>query len=440
MTEKPEILVVDDDEVMRKLLAEVLTREGYRVGLALSGEDAIQVLQKKTYPLILSDIRMIELSGIGVLREVKKAAPLSVVILMTGFGSMEGALEAIQEGAFDYVSKPFKLEEIKSVVSRALKHWESINAKPTGSTLPGKMDLSPQTMIGKSQRIVEVYKTVARAVLSRSNVLLTGESGTGKELVARAIHENSPRRKSPFVSASGSESDLFSTHFKAAENGVFFLDEVGELTLPDQLKLLRAIQDVESRGADVRAVCATRKDLAALVKEGKFRDDLFYKLNVISIELPPLRQRIEDLPELVGFFLARHGEKNHKAVSHLSEEAMALLRSYDWPGNIRELEHEIERAVAMTNMAVLYPEDFPEILHQKGAAATLVRASQPQASPISAGVTAGMSSLEEMERVHIVKVLEEVSYNKSKASEVLGIDRATLYRKAQRYGIDLRGK
>ena len=430
--EKTEILVVDDDEVMRKLLAEVLTREGYQVELALSGEDAIQILKKKKYPLILSDIRMIELSGIGVLREVKKAAPLSVVILMTGFGSMEGALEAIQEGAFDYVSKPFKLEEIKSVVGRALKHWESINAKPTGSTLSGKMELSPQTMIGKSQKIVEVYKTVARAVLSQSNVLLTGESGTGKELVARAIHENSPRRKSPFISASGSESDLFPAHFKAAENGIFFLDEVGDLNLADQLKLLRAIQDVESRGGDVRVICATRKDLAALVKEGKFRDDLFYKLNVISIDLPPLRERIEDLPELVGFFIARHGEKNHKAVSHLSEEAMMLLRSYDWPGNIRELEHEIERAVAMTNMAVLYPEDFPEVLESTK--------NSPVAAPHAQGTTGGVSSLEEMERIHIVKVLEEVSYNKSKASEVLGIDRATLYRKAQRYGIDLRGK
>ena len=430
--DKIEILVVDDDEVMRKLLAEVLTREGYQVALAHSGEDALQVLKSKKYPLILSDIRMIELSGIGVLREVKKAAPLSVVILMTGFGSMEGALEAIQEGAFDYVSKPFKLEEIKSVVGRALKHWESINAKPVGATLSGKMDLSPQTMIGKSQKIVEVYKTVARAVLSQSNVLLTGESGTGKELVARAIHENSPRRKTPFISASGSEADLFPAQFKAAENGIFFLDEVGDLNMADQLKLLRAIQDVESRGADVRVICATRKDLAALVKDGKFRDDLFYKLNVISIDLPPLRERIEDLPELVGFFIARHGEKNHKAVSHLSEEAMTLLRSYDWPGNIRELEHEIERAVAMTNMAVLYPEDFPEVLES-------TKTSLP---PSTRGVptSGGVSSLEEMERIHIIKVLEEVSYNKSKASEVLGIDRATLYRKAQRYGIDLRGK
>jgi two-component system response regulator AtoC len=452
------ILVVDDDEVTRKLLQEVLVKEGYGIHLAASGEDAARMIRKEVYPIILSDIRMVEMDGMAVLREVKKSGKRSAVILMTGFGSMEGAIEAIQEGAFDYVSKPFKMDDLKAVVSRAAKHWESINSRPSGAGQVHRLEVASKGLIGKSPKIVEVYKTLARAALSSSNVLITGESGTGKELVARAIHDNSQRRARKFVAVNCGalaenllESELFGHVrgsftgavsdkrglFEEADGGTLFLDEIGDITPALQIKLLRVIQEnefkpvgaTESRTSDVRVIAATHRDLDALVKSGKFREDLYYRLKVISIELPPLRERREDIPELVGHFLARFAEKNGKAVSHVSDEAMSLLKHYSWPGNIRELEHAIERAVAMTGTNVLFSEDFPpEIARDSGT------------GPLSETGAPADASLEELERAHIVKVLSETHYNKSKASEILGIDRATLYRKAQRYGIDLRGK
>jgi two-component system, NtrC family, response regulator AtoC len=422
--QKARILVIDDDEVTRQLLNEVLSRSSYEVELAASGEEALKKISggRAEYPVILSDIRMLEVSGMAVLREVKKYLPESVMILMTGFGSMEGALEAIREGAFDYISKPFKLDELKAIVARAQKHWELQRSHSKNSELHSERSvLRSQTMIGKSQKIVEVYKTVARAALSTSNVLLLGEGGTGKQLVAHAIHDNSPRRNQPFVSLSGSEMDHFQEHFETAKGGTIFVDRLIELDASCQLKLFRAIQGAEARQSEIRIMGASRQPLDEAVKSGKFRDDLFYKLSAISIELPSLRDRIEDLPELVEYFLVRHAERDKKQISHLSEEAMERLKNYLWPGNVRELEHVIERAVALTNTPVLYPEDFPELI----------------ASP---SFSQRGNSLEKMEHAHILTVLEEVSYNKSKASEVLGIDRATLYRKAQRYGIDLRGK
>jgi DNA-binding NtrC family response regulator len=464
------ILVVDDDEVTRKLLKEVLERDGYQVSLAPNGEEAVRALKAQKFPIVLSDIRMLEVDGMAVLRAVKKAEPDTAVILMTGFGNMAGAIEAIQEGAFDYVSKPFKMDDLKSVMGRAAKHWESLRSAKGGEAQAGqraghgvgKMDVAARGIIGKSPKIVEVYKTLARAAMSTSTVLVNGESGTGKELVARAIHDNGARRSKRFVAVNCGaitesllESELFGHVkgsftgamtdkrglFEEASGGTLFLDEIGDITPALQIKLLRVLQEnevkpvgsLDSRKVDVRVIAATHHDLETLVKQGKFRDDLFYRLKVISIELPPLRERMEDLPDLVGHFLAKFAERNKKAVSHVSDEAMALLATYSWPGNIRELEHSIERAVAMTNTTILFPEDFPPEVSRGGSVGS------------SAGVSSDMSgapggSLEDLEKAHIVKVLSDVGYNKSKASEVLGIDRATLYRKAQRYGIDLRGK
>jgi two-component system response regulator AtoC len=462
MSTKLSILVVDDDEVTRKLLKEVLDKEGYHVTLAASGEEAVRSLRDQVFPIVLSDIRMLELDGMAVLRSVKKSNADTAVILMTGFGSMEGAIEAIQEGAFDYVSKPFKMNDLKSVVGRAAKHWESIHsAQARGeSKAPNKMDVATRGIIGKSPRIVEVYKTLARAAMSSSTVLIIGESGTGKELVAKAIHDNGSRRYKKFIAVNCGaiaetllESELFGHVkgsftgavsdkrglFEDASGGTIFLDEIGDVTPSLQIKLLRVLQEnevkpvgaSENRKVDVRVIAATHRDLDEMVKTGKFREDLFYRLKVISIDLPPLRERMEDLPDLVGYFLARYAEKNKKAVSHVADEAMELLKVYAWPGNIRELEHAIERAVAMTNTTVLFPEDFPMEV-QRGISGASTQPG-PENQP-------GGNSLEDLEKAHIVKVLQEVGFNKSKASEVLGIDRATLYRKAQRYGIDLRGK
>jgi DNA-binding NtrC family response regulator len=424
------ILVVDDDEVTRKLLQEILVKEGYAVQLAASGEDAVRAVRKEVFPIIVSDIRMVELDGLAVLREVKKADKRSAVILMTGFGSMEGAVEAIQDGAFDYVSKPFKMNDLKAVIARAAKHWESLVAGPAAAApATARMDAAAKALIGKSPVIVEVYKTLARAALSASNVLIRGERGTGKELVARAIHDNSQRRQARFVSVSCAmpesalESELFG-QLEQAAGGTLFLEEVGELPAAAQVRLLRSLQD-SGAAPDVRVISATRDDLEERVRAGRFREDLFYLLNVISIVLPPLRDRREDIPALVEHFLPRYAGKNGKTVSHVSEDAMRMLREHAWPGNIRELENAIERAVAMTGTHVLYPEDFPAELRPAAGAAE---------------GEGGDGSLESLEKAHIVRVLQETQYNKSRASEILGIDRATLYRKAQRYGIDLRGK
>lgn len=453
------LLVVDDDEVTRKLLKEVLQKEGYFVQLAANGEEVLSLIRRESYPIVISDIRMMEVDGMAVLREVKKNHPQSSVILMTGFGSMDGAIQAIQQGAFDYISKPFKMNDLKAVVARAAKQWESLKETREGGTAV-PFEATAKTLIGKSPKIVEVYKTLARAAMSASTVLVTGESGTGKELVARAIHDNSPRRGKRFIAVNCGalsenllESELFGHVkgaftgaisdkrglFEEANGGTLFLDEIGDITPSLQIRLLRVLQESElkpvgsseSKKINVRVIVATHRDLDGLVKSGKFREDLYYRLKVISIELPPLRDRMEDMPHLVEHFLGRYAEKNKKTVSHISEEAMSLLRQYSWPGNIRELEHAIERAVAMTNTSVLFPEDFPgEILKGIG----------PSASEAEGEGIAQRTSLEDLEKTHIIKVLQEVHFNKSKASEILGIDRATLYRKAQRYGIDLRGK
>jgi len=466
------VLVVDDHEVTRKLLKEVLEKQGYSIQLAASGEEAVRWIHQEKFPVVVSDIKMIELDGMAVLREVKKTDAESAVILMTGFGSMQGAIQAIQEGAFDYVSKPFKMDDLKSIVARAVKHWESLQSarKAQGrETQPEKLEVSSRGIIGKSPKIVEVFKVLARAAMSTSTILVTGEKGTGKERVARTIHDNSGRRNQKFVAALCSTLNEveFSRFFEEAQGGTLFLDEIGELSLQLQVKLLRVLQEeafhYNSRDAgasapvshDVRIIGATDQDLDKLVKAGKFREDLYYRFKVILIELPPLCDRMEDLPELIQYFIAKYSEKNKKLVSHVSDEAMQLLTRYSWPGNVRELEHVIERAVAMSNTQVLFLEDFPaELSRSTGSDPNLELEKSESASHLSVKSWVGSwsrtltgpsigspnGSLEEIEKAHILKVLDDVHYNKSRASDILGIDRATLYRKAQRYGIDLRGR
>jgi transcriptional regulator with PAS, ATPase and Fis domain len=307
--------------------------------------------------------------------------------------------------------------------------------------------------------IVDVYKNLARAALSASSVLIIGESGTGKELVARAIHENSPRKGKRFVAINCGaltdtllESELFG-HAKGAftgavqekrglldeaDGGTLFLDEIGDISPTLQVKMLRFLQEGEfkpvgsneNRKSDLRIIAATHRSIDEMIKQGKFREDLFYRLKVIEIHLPPLRDRLEDLPDLVNHFLARFSESGGKKISHVSPEAMELLKKHSWPGNVRELEHAIERAIAMSKSSVLFPEDFSDFLVAGGAPASGEQGAE-------GGAVARAASLEELEKEHILRVLRETNYNKSKASAVLGIDRATLYRKAQRYGIEL---
>jgi DNA-binding NtrC family response regulator len=437
------VLVVDDDGVTRELLREVLEKDGFEVRMASSGEDALQQIDPSFF-LVLSDIRMLGIDGLELLGKVRERCPRTYVILMTGFGSLEGAVRAIQEGAFDYISKPFRIQELKSLVARAFKQWALLGDEKPG-LVPGHS--AGRRLIGKSSSIVEVYKNLARAALSASSVLITGESGTGKELVARAIHENSSRRAKSFMAINcGSlndsllESELFGYVkgaftgasadkrglLEEADGGTLFLDEIGDISPSLQVKLLRVLQEGEfkpvgsneTRHSDLRIIAATHRKLEEMIFEGSFRDDLYYRLKVIEIGLPALRDRMEDLPILVSHFVSYYSEANGKKISHVSPEAMELLQRHTWPGNVRELENSIERAVAMSHGTVLFPEDF---------AGFVTPAARDQ----------GNVSLEQMEKEHILKVLQETQYNKSRASSVLGIDRATLYRKAQRYGIEL---
>jgi len=463
------LLIVDDDKVTRDLLKEIFERKNYLVSHAGSAEEALRILKREEFALILSDIRMLEVNGLQFLAQLKKMGSRSIVILMTGFGTMEGAVEAIQQGAFDYISKPFKLNELKAVLGRAAKHWETMSL-PAMQSMP-TVPFSTKTLIGKSPQIVEVYKTLARAAMATSNVLINGESGTGKELVARATHDNSPRRQKPFVAVNCGalaenllESELFghvkgsftgavankAGLFEEANGGTIFLDEIGDITPALQVKLLRVLQEGEFkpvgtnevRKADVRVIAATHCNLETAVRENRFREDLYYRLKVISIDLPPLRERMGDLPELVNHFVSRFSEQSSKKISHISEEAMTLLLHYAWPGNIRELEHAIERAVAMTRTTILYPEDFPTEI-SSFQPDSLSEATAPLSTSDSHPLIEGnvpRTSLEEVERVHILKVLEDTNWNKSKAASLLGIDRKTLSRKAQRYDIPLTRK
>jgi DNA-binding NtrC family response regulator len=428
------ILVVDDDPVSRDLLEEVLRKEGLEVHLAESAETALPILAHEDFPLVLSDIRMKEKSGFDLLRETRKLRPNSVIILMTGFGSMEGALDALREGAFDYISKPFQLDDLRSVVARAGKHAEHLRGLVSGPA-SGRLNtqVAAGSLIGRSPKIVEVYKMLARASLTSSNVFISGETGTGKALVARTIHDNGARKGKPFFKLSNSE-DLreLENDLSLAEGGTVFIEELLSLGSSEQSRILRILENSElelaSEKRGLRWISASRRSVGDLARSGMVRSDLFARLDIISMEIPPLRERAEDIPELVGHFLAKYSEKNEKDVSHLSDSAMSLLRGYAWPGNVRELERIVEKAVALSAGNVLEPEDFPEI---SGITA--------KAPPSGASADTAQASLESMERHHIARVLEETGYNKSRASEILGIDRATLYRKAKNYGIDLKG-
>ena len=452
------ILVVDDDAVARELLAEALKKEGYEVEAFASGEEAIARGRQGRVDLVLTDIRMGTVDGLAVLREFKRMNADTAIVVLTAFGSLEGAIEAIKQGAYDYLAKPFKKEEIKLVVQRCLDHCRLVRENARfREELKGKDDWSP--LVGSSPAMLEVYKLVARVSEGKSTVLLQGESGTGKELIARAIHANSPRRGKAFVPVNCGalpdtllESEMFGYEkgaftgavgtktglFEAANGGTLFLDEVGELGQALQVKLLRVMQDQEVRRVggttsmkvDVRIIAATNRDLEQQVKEGKFRDDLFYRLNVVRITLPSLKERHEDIPMLAHHFLQKWGAGATRTVRGFHPDTLALLKQYRWPGNVRELENAIERAVSLSHGPLLTPEDLPAAIRQADASA------EHRADVQDAADEANLT-LEEIDKRHLVRVLKETKGNKVKAAKILGIDRRTLYRMAERFGLDL---
>ena len=444
------ILVVEDDAVARDLLREILSAEGFEVDAVDDGAPAVERAGTQRYDLVVSDIRMERVTGMEVLRAFSEKAPGTPVILITAFGDVTGAMEAIGRGAYDYVSKPFNIEELRQTVGRALER-KRLSAEAGAGPKAGQ-DRTPVADIeGKSPRMLEVYKLVARVAPTTATVLVVGESGTGKELVARAIHSRSPRASKPFVpvnctalSESLLESELFGHArgaftgavgakrglFEMANGGTLFLDEIGDMGPKMQAQLLRVLQDgelrpvggTESIKVDVRLVCATNRDLEADVKSGRFREDLYFRINVVTVRMPSLRERPGDIPILVRHFLAKIARRENKPEASVSPEGLDLLCRHAWPGNVRELENAIERAVAVAKGNVILPSDLPVEVYGGSPAAP-------------GGIVDDRPTLAELEKRYIALILTECGGNKKKAAEQLGIDRRTLYRALDRAGV-----
>jgi two-component system response regulator PilR (NtrC family) len=394
----PTILIVDDEPNIIEVLEIFLHDEGMEVFKSTSGLKALEILRKKEIDIVISDIRMPDLSGVELLREAKQVAPQAMFIMITAFASTETAIEALQHGAFDYITKPFRMEELRSVIRRALDQKVT---KPPIIESPDEIEarqgqklfqaLHRTHVVGKSSKMVEVYRTIGTVAAGDSTILITGESGTGKELVARAVHETSSRREKPFVSINCSafpetllESELFGYMkgaftgatankkglFEAAEGGSIFLDEIGDMTPAMQVKLLRVIQERQLRPlggnseipVNVRVLAATNQDLQAQIRQGLFREDLYYRIAVINIHLPALRDRVEDISLLAFYFLRHYSGRAGKNIDGISPEALHHLEAYSWPGNVRELENAIERAVALETTRVVQIERLPETI------------------------------------------------------------------------------
>jgi two-component system response regulator HydG len=454
MTEKGRILVADDEESHRIMLRAVLQEEGYTVAEAADGPEAIRAVEQEPFDLILLDIRMPGMDGIEALVEIRKISPYVPVLMMTAYASVKTAVEALKSGAFEYLIKPLDIDELKILIEKALEHYhlreENLALK---ERLGDRFDFSK--MIGKSWKMVELFDLLAQVAPTDATVLILGESGTGKELVANALHHNSPRASQPFIKVSCAalpetllESELFGHEkgaftgavarkegrFWAAHRGSIFLDEVGEMSATTQTKLLRVLQEKEFQSlgstrtikVDVRVIAATNKDLGQEVRGGRFREDLFYRLNVVPVSIPPLRERREDIPALAVRFLFLYREKNKKDLREISPKALDLLVRYDWPGNVRELENCIERAVIMARGEVIAPADLPPAIQALSSVdKELAGLSLPS------GV-----SLQEVEKSLILKTLDDTGGNRTRAAEILGINRRTLQNKLKEYGIN----
>jgi DNA-binding NtrC family response regulator len=437
------ILVVDDDAPAARLLAEVLTREGYEVTVALSVAEALAALDGGArFAAALTDLRMPGASGLDLVRELKARDPGAIVLVLTAFGNAQAAAEAIARGAYDFVSKPVDLAQLRLVLARALERRQL----EVENRALKRREGGDEGIVGSSPQMIEVMKQAARVAPTQATVLVTGETGTGKERVARLVHDYSTRASRRFVAVNCGalaegllESELFGHVkgaftgavaarpgvFREADGGTLFLDEVGDVSPALQVRLLRALQEREivPVGAetpvpvDVRLIAATRRDLAAMVRAGTFREDLYYRLHVVTLALPPLRERRQDLPALVDHFLRLTAAKLGRGPIGIEPGAQAALLAYDWPGNVRELENVIERAVVLARHDVLSADDLP-----------LEARREP---PPAAANT--LATLDEVERRHVLRVLEAVGGNREEAARILGISRRTLTRMAQRW-------
>lgn len=440
------ILVVDDDADMRELAHDILKDRGHQVATAGSGEEALKRLAEEDYAVVLTDLRMKGMQGIELLTQIKRDYADINVILMTAFGSVETAVEAMKHDASDYLTKPVKKDELVRVVERVLRET-ALRREVNRLRKEVHKEYSFHQIVGKSKAIQAVFELIRRVADSPTNVLITGESGTGKELVAKAIHYNSSRKEAPFVPVNCAaipeqllESELFGHMrgsftdakadkrglFEEAQKGTLFLDEISELPLMLQAKILRAIQEREIRrvgatkpvSVDVRIIAATNLNLSEEVKNKRFREDLYYRLNVIELKLPPLRERLEDIPLLVAAFLKKCSEAGRKEVKGVSESALAMLMDYPWPGNVRELENVIERAVTLSRGEKISPDDLPQAVQGARGDRRVLDEAAEKSLP-----------LHEIEKEYIKKILDKTGGNKYQAAHALGIDRKTLYRK-----------
>ena len=458
----PDLLIVDDDLSMREMLEVMLTSEGYRVACAEDGAKAIQMLSKKKYDLIISDIKMGTVGGLTVLREAKKQSPETVVIMISAFATTETAVEAMNEGAYDYIPKPFNVDEVKQTIRNALERKtlehekEILNAELKETYHFGHI-------VGNSPVMMKIYNEIKQVAETRSNVLITGESGTGKELIARAIHKNSARKDKPFtvIHCGGipdtlMESELFGHRkgaftgavdnkkglFKVSDTGSVFLDEIAELTPAIQVKLLRVVQErafkpvgeTEDVNVDIRIISATNKNLENEVIAGNFREDLFYRLNVIHIDTPPLRERQEDLPALAQHFLEKFSKEMGKSIQKLSSYALSMLARYDFPGNVRELENMIERSVSTATTNIILPDSLALSTYKR------TRKTADETKPFTVDIAASDFDLDavlaEVEQSYLLKALEMSGGVKQKAAELLGISFRSFRYRLEKLGIE----
>ncbi len=444
MTERGRILIIDDEPSVRDSLSRWFRDDGYEVGVAEGANDALTRLAERRWDLALVDIRMRGTDGIELQRRMMEIDPDLIVIIMTGYASVDTAVTALKQGAYDYITKPLDPDDVAHLVRNALSHRRTKEENVRMKEVIEHHAVHPAQIIGQSVAMQKVFHAIETVAGTDATVLITGESGTGKELVARAIHAGSPRRYHPLVAIHCGaltetllESELFGHEkgaftgaqyrkkgkFEIAEGGTVFLDEIGDISLKTQTDLLRVLQEKEivrvgghqPIQVDFRCVAATNKDLEGLIRAGVFRPDLFYRLNVFHIVLPPLRDRREDIPLLADFFVRKYAQQMNKKIDRVAPAAMSAIQQYDWPGNVRELENAVERAMVVAREPELREDDF---------------------ALKTAGVSAPSETktLEEMEKDYILRVLEECSYNQTRAAEILHIDRVTLHNKLKKYG------
>ncbi len=453
MTSKNTILVVDDDLAHRTMLRTLITGWGYRVVEADDGEKAIEEVHRQPFDMILMDIRMVKVSGLEALNEIKRFNPAIPVVIMTAFASVETAVRALKDGAYDYLTKPLDFDELKIIIERAMEHYRlKEENRFLKETLASHFDR--RNLIARSEVMIRLLDTVSQVAPSEATVLITGESGTGKEMIAGAIHYNSLRKDGPFIKINCAaitetllESELFGHEkgaftgadrrkegkFRQSEGGTIFLDEISEMSLSMQVKLLRVLQERELTrvggeeviSINVRVIAATNRDLIRNIAAGQFREDLYYRLNVVSIHVPPLRERKEDIPLISQHFLKLFAEKNRKNIKGFTPRAMDRLLKHSWPGNVRELMNAVERGVVLSRSEYLDEPELPLI--QREASTTNDASSKMNGT--------GEFPLESVEKETILKVLDTAGGNKSEAARRLGITRRTLHMKLKKYGM-----